>query len=178
MRVAVFLLLLLPLVVYLDVIRFGAPGLSLMAVVALMALFVWAGFRALFKRLLPGRWVLVWALLLLAGPAWVLILATRQDEKIALSVTQLAKPIKRFKAEKGRFPETLREVPDFSSGQDFVTDRSLRIHGRVVSYGYASKSVTTGPDDATANLSYWSFGAMQRKIFNVGRDAFDASMNE
>jgi len=177
-RVAVFLLLLLPLVVYLDVIRFGAPSLSLVAVVALLALFVWAGFRALFKRALPGRWVLVWALFLLACPALVLTLATRQEEKIALSVTQLAKPITRFKAEKGRFPETLTEVPDFSAGQDFVTARSLRVHGRVVSYGYASNAVTTGSDDAAANLSYWSFGAIQRKIFNVGRGAFDAPMNE
>ena len=178
MRLVVFLLLLLPLVVYLDLIRFGTPALSFMASLAFLALLVWAGFRALLKRPLPAGRVLVWAVFLLACPALVLMLATRQEERIAMSVTQLAKPIAQFKAEKGRFPETLREVPDFSAGQDFVTDRSLRVLGRVVSYGYASKSETTGSVNAAASLSYWSFGAMQRRIFNVGRGAFDAPINE
>ena len=173
MRLISVLVLLLPLVVYLDVMKFFGPVLSGVAVLMLPILLILAWLRRGTKRALSKRTLLLIILFLITCPVLTLFFANQQEQRIAEQVRRAAVPIAQYKAVKGHFPNSLKDVELLGVQHVLVSDSSLMIGGRVVTYFHRQKSATTMPEEDFAKLSYWSFGAYQRQLFDVKSGSFD-----
>jgi hypothetical protein len=176
MRLISVLVLLVPLVVYLDVVKFDAPVLSGLAVLMLPVLLIWAWIRRGKKRALSRPTLLLSAAFLMACPGLTLFFASQQEQRIAEQVKQVASHIALYKSSKGQYPRNLKDVDSLAAQHVFMSDQSLKISGRVVTYIRSQNATTPALSEGFAKLSYWSFGAYQRQFFDVGSGAFDSPL--
>ncbi len=176
MRLLSVLVLLLPLAVYLDVVKFYGPVLSVVAVLMLPLLLIWAWVRRGTVHALSRRTLLLSVVFLITCPVLTLFFANQQEQRLSEQVRQAAVPIAAYKAVKGQYPNSLKEVELLAAQHVLVSDSSLLVSGRVVTYLHRQKSATTMPEGDFAKLSYWSFGAYQRQLFDVGNGKFDSPL--
>lgn len=178
MKLALVLLSLVPIVVYLDVVKFNAPVLTAVAVLVLPLILSWALIRRAKKHALSKQTLVFSGLFLTVCPVLTLFFANQQEQRIAEHVRAAAASIAQYKGSTGRYPNSLKEVEPLAATSEITSERNLQIGGRVVSYWHTSSSATDERDKEFAKLSYWSFGFYQRQIFDVGKGSFDLSLRD
>lgn len=176
MRQTLVFSLLLPLAVYLDVVKFSGPVFGVLAVLALPLFFVFAWMRRGTKRALSRQTVLLSAAFLICCPLLTLFFANQQEERIAERVKQVAAHVAQYKSSKGQYPRNLREVDSLAAQDVFISDQSLKIGGRVVTYFHNKRATFPSQTEDIAKLSYWSFGAYQRQIFDIESGSFESPL--
>ena len=175
-RILVFFLL-LPLVVYLDVVKISGPVFSVLMVLMLPLFLICVWMRRGTKRAFSSRTFLLIVAFLVVCPVLTLFFANLNEQRIAEQVTQVAAHLAQYKSKKGQYPNTLTEVDGLEAQYSLMSDRSLKIGGRVVTYLHTQHpTATPTAQGESAKLSYWSFGAYQRQFFDVGSGGFDAPL--
>ena len=176
MRQTLVFFLLLPLAVYLDVVKFSGPVLSVLTVLTLPLFLIFTWLRRRTKRLLSRQTLLLSAAFLVCCPGLTLFFASQQEQRIAEQVKQVAEHIADYKSSKGQYPRNLKDVDSLAAQHVFMSDQSLKIGGRVVTYLHSQDTTAPAQSEDFAKLSYWSFGAYQRQLFDIGSGTFDSPL--
>jgi predicted PurR-regulated permease PerM len=175
-RFAAGLVVLAPIVVYLDAVVFHGPLLSLVAVLMFALLLIWDWMRRGTKRAFAKQTLILSMVFLTICPVLTLFFSSQQEQRIAEQVKQVGEHITDYKSSKGQYPRNLKDVDTLAARHVFISDQSMKIGGRVVTY-FRSQNVTTpAQSEDFAKLSYWSFGAYQRQFFDIGSGTFDSPL--
>ena len=178
MQRALVLLSLVPIAVYLDVVKFNAPVFSAVAVLVLPLMLIWAWVRRAKKHPLSKTSLVLSLSFLAVCPMLTLFFASQQEQRIAEQVKTAAATIAQHRTSTGRYPNSLKEVASLAALPVLVSERSLMVGGRLVSYSHGHTTATNAHDQDFAKLSYWSFGAYQRQLFDIGSGAFDSPLTD
>ena len=111
-------------------------------------------------------------------PALCVSYALRTDREIASEVRQIAQTIAQFKKDQGQFPQSLQQIPALNARYPQRSSHALVVHGRVVSYLQGPGAGGSVGEVSFSKLSYWSFGALQRQVFDVPTGLFQAPLLE
>ena len=176
MRLPLALVLLMPAVVYLDVVKFFVPVLSGVALLSLPLLLIWAWIRRGPKRALSKGSLLLTTALLTAYPVVTLFVGRLAEQRIAEQVKQAGSLIAQYRQKNERYPATLKDVELLKDRHMLVSDHAMLVGGRVVTYLRSQDATARGLSKDFAKLSYWSFGAYQRQFFDIGSGTFDSPL--
>jgi hypothetical protein len=176
MRLPIALVLLTPAVVYLDVVIFFVPVLSGVALFCLPILLIWAWLGRRTKPSQSKGTLLFSGVMLMAYPMVTLFFAHLVEQRIAEEVREVGAVIAQYRANNEHYPDTLKIVRELEVRYAVESDHALRVAGRVVSYFHSQKATPPTQSQEFAKLSYWSFGAHQRQIFDIGSGSFESPL--